>query len=131
MNCQTGASSGNMSNVPLGTVNFIFAIISQKLYNPKTMALSKKDVEHVAALARLGLSDEEKDLFTHQLSRILDFADIIKKLPTEGVPPTSHSIPMKNVFREDKVIPCDDIGSILANAPDVEAHMFKVPRILE
>jgi len=95
------------------------------------MALSKKDVEHVAALARLGLSDEEKDLFTHQLSRILDFAETIKKLPTEGVPPTSHSIPMKNVFREDKVIPYADVGSILANAPDVEAHMFKVPKILE
>lgn len=95
------------------------------------MALSKKDVEHVSALARLGLSDEEKDLFTHQLSQILDFADAIKKLPTEGVPPTSHSIPMENVFREDKVVPYKDVEAIMENAPDEEAHMFKVPKILE
>ena len=95
------------------------------------MALSKKDVEYVSALARLGLSEEEKDLFARQLSQILDYADTIKKLPTEGVPPTSHSIPMKNIFREDKVIPCDDVESIMKNAPDEENHMFKVPRILE
>ncbi len=95
------------------------------------MALSKKDVEHVAVLARLGLSEEEKKLFTQQLSNILGFAETINKLPTEGIPPTSHSIPLKNVFREDKVIPCKDIESIVANAPEEESHMFRVPRILE
>ncbi len=95
------------------------------------MSLSKKDVEHVASLARLGLSEEEKDLFAKQLSQILDYADTIKKLPTEGVAPTSHSIPMKNVFREDKAVPFKDVESIIKNAPSEEAHMFKVPRILE
>jgi aspartyl-tRNA(Asn)/glutamyl-tRNA(Gln) amidotransferase subunit C len=95
------------------------------------MALSKKDVEHVSALARLGLSEEEKDLFARQLSQILDHADTIKKLPTEGIPPTSHSIPMKNVFREDKVVPYKDVEAIMENAPEKEGHMFKVPRILE
>ena len=89
------------------------------------------DVEHVARLARLGLSEEEKKLFAKQLSAILDFADNLQKLDTQDVPPTSHAIPMKNIFREDKVIPCENIEDILANAPEEEEHMFKVPRILE
>jgi len=89
------------------------------------------DVEHVARLARLGLSEEEKKLFSQQLSAILDYADNLKKLDTKDVPPTSHAIPMKNVFREDKVIPCENVEEILANAPEEEEHMFRVPRILE
>ena len=95
------------------------------------MALSKKDVEHVAALARLGLSEEEKQLFVSQLSSILDYAETINKLKTEGVPPTSHSIPMKNVFREDKVKEFDDKRSIIRNAPSEETGMYSVPRIME
>jgi aspartyl-tRNA(Asn)/glutamyl-tRNA(Gln) amidotransferase subunit C len=89
------------------------------------------DVEHVARLARLGLTEAEKKLFSRQLSAILEYADNLKKLDTKDIPPTSHAIPMKNVFREDKVIPCDHAADILANAPEEEAHMFKVPRILE
>lgn len=89
------------------------------------------DVEHVARLARLGLSEEEKKLFAKQLSAILEYANNLQKLDTGDVPPTSHAIPMKNVFREDKVMPCENVDDILANAPEEEAHMFKVPRILE
>lgn len=88
------------------------------------------DVEHVARLARLGLSEEEKKLFAKQLSAILDYAEILKKLDTKDVPPTSHAIPMKNVFREDKVAACENVEDILANAPEEEGHMFKVPRII-
>jgi len=95
------------------------------------MSVSKKDVEHVAKLARLGLSEEEKELFTKQLSDILAFADNLKKLDTKNVPPTSHTIPMKNVLREDKVIPFENTEDILANGPDVEENMFRVPRIIE
>ncbi len=95
------------------------------------MSLSKKDVEHVANLARLGLTEPEKETLTKQLSDILGFAETINKLPTEGVPPTSHSIPMKNIFREDKVSPFVDADAIIANAPVEESHMFKVPRIME
>lgn len=91
----------------------------------------KIDVGHVAKLARLGLSEEEKKLFAEQLSAILEYADILKKLDTKDIPPTSHAIPMKNVLREDKVIPCENAGDILANAPEEEKHMFRVPRILE
>ena len=95
------------------------------------MAVTRKDVEHVAKLARLGLAEEEKDLFTRQLSAILEFADNLKKLDTKDVPPTSHAIPMKNVLREDKVLPFQNPQDILANAPEQEDGMFKVPRIIE
>lgn len=91
----------------------------------------KIDVEHVARLARLGLSAEEKKMFEKQLSAILEYADILQKLDTNHVPPTSHAIPMKNVLREDKVIPCKNPDEILTNAPEEEKRMFRVPRILE
>jgi aspartyl-tRNA(Asn)/glutamyl-tRNA(Gln) amidotransferase subunit C len=89
------------------------------------------DVEHVAKLARLGLSEEEKALFARQLSAILDYADNLKKLDTGNVPPTSHAVVLSNVYREDKAVPCADIEAILANAPDEVNHMFRVPRIIE
>jgi aspartyl-tRNA(Asn)/glutamyl-tRNA(Gln) amidotransferase subunit C len=89
------------------------------------------DVEHVAKLARLGLSDEEKTLFAAQLSAILDYADILKRIDTSNVPPTTHALPLKNVYREDRVRPCAEIEAIMANAPDPENHMFRVPRIIE
>jgi aspartyl-tRNA(Asn)/glutamyl-tRNA(Gln) amidotransferase subunit C len=91
----------------------------------------KIDVEHVAKLARLGLTKEEKKLFGDQLSAILDHAAGLQKLNTDNVAPTSHAIPMKNVLREDKVVGCDNVDDILANGPATEDHMFKVPRILE
>ena len=91
----------------------------------------KIDIEHVAKLARLGLSADEKKLYGQQLSDILDHAEQLQKLNTEGVTPTAHAIPMKNVLREDKVIPCKDRDAILANGPQVEDEMFKVPRIVE
>jgi len=89
------------------------------------------DVEHVARLARLGLSEEEKALFGRQLAAILDYADNLKKLDTENVPPTSHAVALKNVYREDRAIPCANVDDILANAPDRVDHMFRVPRIIE
>ena len=95
------------------------------------MAISKKDVEHVAKLARLGLTEEEKNTLTEQLSKILEYAETINKLNTEKVPPTAHPISMKNVLREDKVDPCKDPKPIIVNAPEEEDNMFSVPRILE
>lgn len=95
------------------------------------MTVTKKDVEHVAKLARLGLSEKEKKLFAEQLSAILEYADNLNKLDTKDIPPTSHAIPMKNVLREDKVIACENADEILTNAPEEEQHMLRVPRILE
>ena len=89
------------------------------------------DVNHISKLARLGLSEEEKKLFGKQLSAILEYADNLKKINTENTPPTSHAIPMKNVLREDKVIPCENSEDILANGPEVEENMFCVPKIME
>lgn len=91
----------------------------------------KIDIEHVAKLARLALSAEEKKLYGQQLSDILDHAEQLQKLNTDGVTPTAHAIPMKNVLRKDKVVPCSDREEILANGPDVEEEMFRVPRIVE
>lgn len=95
------------------------------------MKVTLKDVEHVSTLARLGLSEQEKKLFTEQLSKILDHAETINKLDTKNTPPTSHAIPMKNVFREDKVVPCDDVRAIMDNAPESQENMFTVPKIME
>ncbi len=89
------------------------------------------DVEHVARLARLGLTEAEKELFGRQLAAILDYADNLKKLDTEGVPPTAQAVAMSNVYREDKAKPCHDVEAIMANAPDEANHMFRVPRIIE
>ena len=89
------------------------------------------DVEHVAKLARLGLSEEEKKLFAEQLSAILEFAQNLQKLDTSNTAPTAHAIPLKNILREDAVSPCENTAEILANAPQVEANMFRVPRIME
>ena len=93
--------------------------------------VSLKDVEHVAKLARLGLSEEEKKKFTDQLGAILEYAEKINALDTSTTSPTPHPLPLKNVFREDKVTPYDDIEAIVQNGPEVEDHMFLVPRIFE
>jgi aspartyl-tRNA(Asn)/glutamyl-tRNA(Gln) amidotransferase subunit C len=100
------------------------------MYN-QTMAVTIKDVEHVAKLARLGLSEKEKETLVKQLSAILDYAETINKLDTKNVAPTSHAIPMKNVFRQDELKPFEDIKAILANAPDERDNMFSVPKIME
>ncbi|WNR45493.1 Asp-tRNA(Asn)/Glu-tRNA(Gln) amidotransferase subunit GatC [Paenibacillus roseipurpureus] len=95
------------------------------------MSITKKDVDHVAKLARLDLTDTEKDLFTDQLNAILKYAEQLNQLNTEGVPPTSHAMPFVNVMREDVVKPSLPIEKVMLNAPDHEDGQFKVPAILE
>ncbi len=89
------------------------------------------DVEHVARLARLGLSAEEKERFARQLSVILEHAERVQEVAAEDVPPTSHPIPRSNVFRADE--PRDSLSpeEAVASAPEREAGRFKVPRIVE
>ena len=91
----------------------------------------KIDVEHVARLARLGLSETEKKSYGDQLSRILGYAEILQKLKTDDVEPTTHSLQMKNVLREDKAIPYEDTDAIISCAPKEESGMYAVPRIVE
>lgn len=91
--------------------------------------LTKKQVEHVALLGRLELSDEEKEKYATQLSAILEYIEILSKIDTENVLPTAHVLPLKNVFREDRVGEHLANDKALANAPDKEGNSFRVPRI--
>lgn len=89
-----------------------------------------KDVEHVAMLARLELTDVEKEKFTDQLNAILGYADLLNKLDTTGVEPTAHPLPLKNVFREDEVRKSLSNEAATQNAPEEDNGYFKVPRIV-
>ncbi|WP_010502169.1 Asp-tRNA(Asn)/Glu-tRNA(Gln) amidotransferase subunit GatC [Paenibacillus elgii] len=95
------------------------------------MSITVKDVEHVAALARLELSDREKEQFTEQLNAILKYAGQLEQLNTDDVEPTSHAMPLVNVMREDEVSPSLPIEKVLLNAPDEEDGQIKVPAVLE
>jgi aspartyl-tRNA(Asn)/glutamyl-tRNA(Gln) amidotransferase subunit C len=89
------------------------------------------DIDHVARLARLALSDEERERLREQLGVILDAAARVSEVATEEVPPTAHPVPQANVFREDEPAECLPQDQALAGAPEVEAGRFKVPRIVE
>ena len=93
--------------------------------------LTEKDVDHIARLARLALTSEEKKKFLDQLGKILDHVSKLKSLNTDGIPPTSHVLPLKNVWREDVVVLPHDPESILNNAPDREGPYFKVKKVIE
>lgn len=95
------------------------------------MSITIKDVEHVADLARLELSEQEKAVYTEQLNAILKYAGQLDALDTEGVEPTSHAVPLFNVMREDEVRPSLPLEQVLLNAPDHEDGQFKVPAVLE
>jgi len=94
------------------------------------MPISKSDVEHVALLARLSLTDEEKETLTVQLGQILEHAGKIAELDTSAVEPTSHAIPTVNVLRADKVGTELSVEEALSNAPEREDDAFGVPKIV-
>jgi len=89
------------------------------------------EVEYVAKLARLKLSDEEKTLFTQQLDSILLYIDKLNELDTADVPPTSHVLALENVMRDDEVKPSYPPEEVLAIAPEREDSFFAVPRVIE
>ncbi len=95
------------------------------------MKITIKEVEHVARLARLELTEEEKERMRAHLDSILTYMDKLNELDTSGVEPTSHVLPMTNVFRADEVRPSLSQEEALANAPDRQDLFFRVPRILE
>ena len=95
------------------------------------MKLSSAQVAHVAALAQLDLTEQEKELFQEQLSSILAYAERLQQLDTEDISPTATVLPLENVFREDQVRPSLPLEDTLANAPSVEDDCFRVPVILE
>jgi len=92
--------------------------------------LSRDEVRHLADLARIDLSDAELDHLAPQLNVILESVASIQGVAGDDVVPTSHPIPMTNVFREDVVVPCLTPAQALAGAPEREDDKFAVPRIL-
>ena len=95
------------------------------------MAIEIKDVEYTAKLARIDLSAEEKELFAQQLDMILEYINKLNEVDTSGVEPTTHVLPLKNVYREDKVQDSLPIDKALQNAPEKEGAFFKVPQVIE
>jgi aspartyl-tRNA(Asn)/glutamyl-tRNA(Gln) amidotransferase subunit C len=99
---------------------------------PSTPAgrIGRSEVAHLARLARLAVTDEELDLFAEQLDVILGAVARVGEVAAADIPPTSHAVPMTNVYRPDEVQPSLPREAVLAGAPDVEDHKFRVPRIL-
>jgi len=93
--------------------------------------ITEEEVKHVALLARLHLTGEELKAFTAQLNNILIYMEMLKKVDSTGVEPTSHPVPVPTPFREDIVAPSLSQDLTLSNAPQKEKKFFKVPRIIE
>src|SRR5512146_2722440 len=97
----------------------------------QTMKITRAEVEHVAQLARLELSDAEAETFTGQMDAILAYVDKLNELDTAGIIPTSHAVPVENAFRADEVRPSIGVDNALANAPDRVEGFFRVPKVIE
>jgi aspartyl-tRNA(Asn)/glutamyl-tRNA(Gln) amidotransferase subunit C len=95
------------------------------------MAVTLKDVEHVASLARLEFSDDEKKTLMNQLNKILEYMEKLNELDTSNVEPLAQVIPLTNVFREDVVKPSQSVSEVLKNAPAKTNKFFKVPKVIE
>ena len=95
------------------------------------MGISKKEVEHIAKLARLEFTGDEFEHLTGQLSAILNYVSKLNELNTENVEPTSHVIDLKNCFKEDMVKESLPGETALKNAPEQEIGFYKVPKIIE
>lgn len=93
--------------------------------------MSEFNLRHVARLARIHFKDEELKLFESQLQNILHFVEKLKEVKVEGVEPTSHALPMSNVFREDKVTPSLPVEAVTSNAPASKGRFFEVPKVIE
>ena len=94
------------------------------------MKLTLEQVEHIAELAKLSLTDEEKEAYREQLSAILEYADMLQQLDTCAISPTATVLPLQNVMREDLVAPSFSVEDILANAPERQDNCFRVRAIL-
>jgi len=94
------------------------------------VSLSEKDVQYVAKLARLEVTDQETAKYTQQLANILGYVEQLNKLDTANVEPLTHPLDVKNVFREDVVRPSLTQAEVLSNAPEPQSGHFKVPKIM-
>ncbi|MEW5843918.1 MAG: Asp-tRNA(Asn)/Glu-tRNA(Gln) amidotransferase subunit GatC [Bacteroidota bacterium] len=94
------------------------------------MAVTKENVEYIAALARLKFNDVELENYTHQLNDILKYVEKLNELNTDDVEPLSHPVENTNVFREDKLKPSISTEEALKNAPNRTDEFFKVPKVI-
>lgn len=90
--------------------------------------ISDETMDYVGILAKLALSDEEKEAARHDMERMLDYIDELNELDTAGVEPMTHVFPVQNVFREDSVTNADDRDAMLKNAPEQKDGCYVVPR---
>jgi len=95
------------------------------------MSLTLSEVNHIAKLARLDLSDEEKEQYRQQLSEILEYAARLQAVDTSSIPPTSSVLPPRSVLREDVATSSLDVNQILSNAPDAAGNQFRVPPVMD
>lgn len=95
------------------------------------MKISVQDVEHIANLARLELTEAEKETYSMQLSAILDYFEKLSDLDTKSVPPLSHPLDLENTFQSDQAVESAPPQAVLSNAPDQADDCFRVPVILE
>ena len=95
------------------------------------MKLTQDEVQHIAQLARLALSDDERALYQEQLSAILEYFERLQGLDTEAIPPTASVLPLRNVMRPDEPRLSLSREEILANAPDADEGCFEVPAVLD
>lgn len=94
------------------------------------MSITKKDVEHIAALAKLKFSEEEKEKFLHQLNVILEYIDQLNEVPTDNVEPLHHAVELSNVMRDDRIDSHSTTEEALKNAPQRTEQFFKVPKVI-
>ena len=95
------------------------------------MKLTLAEVEHIAELARLSLSDDEKALYQEQLSAILDYAERLQAPDTSAIPPTATVLPLRGVMRADESRDSMSRDDVLANAPQVESESFRVQAVMD
>ena len=95
------------------------------------MALTSDEVRHVALLTRIRLTEQEVELYRSQMDDILEHFQMLQELDTDQVPPTSHSVPLDTVMRNDETKPCLDKEDVLSNAPRREGDYFRVKAVLE
>jgi aspartyl-tRNA(Asn)/glutamyl-tRNA(Gln) amidotransferase subunit C len=95
------------------------------------MKLSREQVNHIANLARLALTEQEIALYQEQLSAVLEYAERLQALDTDAIPPTASVLPVRNVMRADEPRPAMGRDDVLANAPQTEQGCFRVQAILE
>ncbi len=95
------------------------------------MKISKDIVRHIALLSRLELNEEEIEVYQQQLSSIIEYVEKLNQIDTKDVEPTSHVLPLNNIFREDLVKESISREEVLRNAPDPTDKFFRVPKIIE